>query len=139
MNTLWNAPSPSSGFHEQAVLDILPKRVCSLSFSFEGDLGVPERVQLLFEGVVAFKCTYMYGLTVEMIASAYDRVVELPASPWLVEAKSGRMPLHAKERVRHLRVCFDDGPCYEFLCTEFRNAIQGQAPLPRGERSSRPP
>lgn len=120
MKTLWNAPNPSSGFLEQAVLAVLPKRICSLSFAVEGDLGVAVRVELLFEGVVAFKCTYMYGLTVDMIESAYDRVVELPESPWLNETKSGRMPLYAKERVRHLRVCFDDGPCYEFLCTDFK-------------------
>jgi hypothetical protein len=114
MTELWKTPSPSSGFLEGVALKVLPKRSCVISFQFEDADGGWETCELLFRDVAAFKCTYLPALTAEMIQSAYDKLVEIESSVWLSDAKSVRRlePISLK----HLRICFDDGPCYEFLC-----------------------
>ena len=71
-----------------------------------------------FLDVVAFKCTYLPALTAELIHSAYDRVVEIAPSPWLIEVRATTRA-DATGQLRHLRVCFDDGPCYDFICLAF--------------------
>jgi hypothetical protein len=117
MKTLWQTPAPSSGFLEGVSFKVLPKRTCALSFQYESLEGQMETCELRFVGVEAFKCTYLTSLTVEMIESAYDRLVDLGASQWLHEVKDVFKTQGASPALKHLRICFDDGPCYEFLCS----------------------
>jgi hypothetical protein len=114
VKTLWELPFPSSGsggswFQEQM------GRKCEISI---------ERCRLLFGGVEAFRITYLSSLTVEMINAAYDRVVDLGETAWLRECATLARPFwerHGETReFRHLMICFDDGPCYEFICVSFR-------------------
>jgi hypothetical protein len=99
-------------------------RRCELSFVADDSVGREIRAGLLFDGVEAYKCTYMSSLSVEMIRAAYGRLVRLEQTPWLGEV-SGRSARHyeiAKQpprRLQHLMICFDDGPCYEILCVSF--------------------
>jgi hypothetical protein len=126
MTNLWKTPSPSSAFLEGVAFKVLPRRTSVLSFQFEGMNGGWETCELLFRDVAAFKCTYLPALTAEMIQSAYDKLVEIESSAWLSDANSLRRvdPIS----LRHLRICFDDGPCYEFLCAGFEIG-SGGAPI----------
>lgn len=69
-----------------------------------------------FDGVEAVRITYHRACSEEMIR-AYDQLVEIEDSEWLVEVRSRVRAEGPKAPVRHLRIYFDDGPCYEFLCT----------------------
>jgi hypothetical protein len=122
MNTLWQTPAPSSGFLEGVSLKVLPKRVCTLAFRYEGTEGRLDSCELRFAGVEAFKCTYLTSLTVEMIESAYDKLIDVGSSQWLDEAITAANRRGTMPSLKHLRICFDDGPCYEFLCTGFEIA-----------------
>lgn len=124
ISELWQIPSPSSSFLEGVAFKILPKRTCSLSFKFEGANGDWESLELRFHEVVALKCTYLPALTVQMIQSAYDKLVDVGDSSWLAEARAVHRQANEGAPLRHLRISFDDGPCYEFLCTGFE-AISG--------------
>src|SRR5262245_54908170 len=119
MTELWQTPSPSSSFLEGVTFKLLPRRTCVLSFAYERASGGWETSELRFHEVVAFKCTFQPALTAEMIESAYDKLVDIGRSTWLDEAHQVRMPEGGGALLRHLRICFDDGPCYEFLCPRF--------------------
>ena len=123
MTELWKLPTPSSGLEGVAFKE-LPRRTGVLSFQYEDPDGGFATCELRFHDVAALKCTYLPALSADMIRSAYDKLVEIQNSPWLIEANSNR-PDEPKSR-RHLRICFDDGPCYEFLCAEFE-IVDGKA------------
>jgi hypothetical protein len=126
MTELWKMPSPSSGLEGVAFKE-MPRRTCVLSFQYENRDGGFAACELRFHDVAALRCTYLPALTADMIRSAYDKLVEIRNSAWLREANSIR-PDEPK-LLRHLRICFDDGPCYEFLCVEFEIA-GGEADRP---------
>jgi hypothetical protein len=54
-----------------------------------------------------------------MVRSAYDKLVDMGSSQWLSEVNAVRAELRHTTSLKHLRICFDDGPCYEFLCATF--------------------
>lgn len=117
MITLWKCPSPSSSFRSGVAFKTLPKRSSVLIFEYEGPDDGWLRMELKFIEVVALRCTYLPALTAELIQSSYDSLVDMGLSPWLAEVlgdHSGQL-----SGLRHLRICFDDGPCYEFLCREY--------------------
>jgi hypothetical protein len=122
MRTLWRTPAPSTSFIEGVSFKVLSKRVCTLSFDYENLEGVLVSGEARFVDVAAFKCTYLPSLTAEMIESAYDRLVDVGCSQWLEEARAVAEYKGATSPLRHLRVCFDDGPCYEFVCCSFELA-----------------
>jgi hypothetical protein len=115
---LWHTPSPSCGFVEEAALQVLPGRTCVISFTHEGRDDALETIALRFHDVVAFKVTYLHALPAEVIQTAYDRLVDVGQSPWLAEANAVAARSGDGVRRRHLRICFDDGPCCEFICKE---------------------
>lgn len=115
---LWKTPAPSSGC-EGVFFKVFPKRVCSLSFKYENSEGLPQSCELRFIDVAAFKCTFLMSLTVEMIKSSYDTLIEVEASQWLDDATAVAKRGGLQSELRHLRICFDDGPCYEVLCSSF--------------------
>jgi hypothetical protein len=121
---LWRMSVPSTALLAGPVFTPLPRRRCELSFELEGPKGEPTNMRLWFDGVEAYKCTYLTSLGVEMIEAAYDRLVDRGATPWLAELSKryeSYWELHrvAPPGLRHLMVCFDDGPCYEFICTGY--------------------
>jgi hypothetical protein len=79
---------------------------------------------LRFDGVEAYKCTHMTSLSAGMIEAAYGRVADLGATRWLAELSKHYERYWESHRIappglRHLMVCLDDGPCYEFICIGF--------------------
>lgn len=123
IKVLWELPTPSSGFSD-VTLKELPSRCCYLKLgaSYENDLKCNT---LILNGIEAYKCTYMYALTLDMIETSYDKLVDMGRTEWLVEVEK----LVAEEtdslELRHLRICFDDGPCYEFICSTYEVLIAG--------------
>lgn len=88
-------------------------------FKYESDTGEFRSCELRFLGVEAYKCTYLTSLTVDMIESAYDELVDMGETVWLAEAKLVAQQRGQLPNLKHLRICFDDGPCYEFICLDF--------------------
>jgi hypothetical protein len=121
---LWEMPVPSSALTRGASFAALLKRECELSFYIEGADG-DKKAGIVFDGVEAYKCTYMTARSVEMINVAYDKLVRLDGSPWLAEVKANSSEYYTKrlgapKQLQHLIICFDDGPCYEFICVGFK-------------------
>ena len=128
VSTVWESPVPSTAYLEGERFRKLPGNRCDLTFEYEGDSDETVHVRLIFDGVHAFKCTYFYACTVEMISAAYDKVVDLGQSEWLIATTSqmltyGRDLLaqydHDVDKLKHYTIFFDDGPCYEFICASF--------------------
>jgi len=117
---LWELPFPSSGGGKKLISE-LPKR--NLAVTVQGDEA---GVRVVFEQVEAYKCTYYFALTDEMLI-AYDRIVDLGETNWLTEVRnrlrghgeSLSSPSGPPDRLLHLMINFDDGPCYEFICQNF--------------------
>lgn len=121
---LWEMPVPSSALTRGPIFAALLKRECELSFYFERGDG-EKKTGIIFDGVEAYKCTHMTARSVDMINTAYDKLVRIDDSPWLAEVKANSYEYYAKRQptpreLRHLMICFDDGPCYEFICTGFK-------------------
>lgn len=117
-------PVPSSALTRGPSFTALLKRECELSFYVESDDG-DQKAGILFSGVEAYKCTYMTARSVEMINTAYDKLVRIEGSSWLAEVKANSAEYYTKRQggpkeLQHLIICFDDGPCYEFICVEFK-------------------
>jgi hypothetical protein len=91
----------------------------------ENDDGSGRRVALVFAGVEAFACTY-YRARAAWMLEAYDRIIDCGRTSWLRDVSE-----NLKDdtlRLQHLAINFDDGPCYEFVCTGFRMEEKGEAP-----------
>ena len=119
---LWKLPVPSTSLLGTGVaFEKRLGREIALRYEIEGESGEPVAEALVFEGVEAFKCTYGQACA-EWMLSAYDRLVELPGSPWAqdlsvqLQRVSGAQP-----SLRHLMIYVDDGPCYEVICRSFRH------------------
>src|SRR5882724_8627845 len=84
---VWNSPAPSSGFLNDAEFKELHKRECQVSFRYEDDQTQSIRhVILSFINIAAFRCTYLPALSVEMIETSYDKLIDIESSDWLTEA-----------------------------------------------------
>ena len=120
--TIWTLPVPSTALLQGSTFHKLPRRGCVLSCEYEGDDDQVVSLKLLFEDVQAFKCTYEKACTAEMISTAYDKVVDLGSSEWLtaVREQLASFGVENVEGVKHLIIYLDGGPCYEFLCRNFR-------------------
>jgi hypothetical protein len=121
---LFELPIPSSALTRDPSLVALPKRQCELSLYVESEDG-DRKMGFIFEGVEAYKCTYMTARTVDMINIAYDKLVRLGDTPWLAEVSANSSSYYIRRQgvpkdLQHLIICFDDGPCYEVLCASVR-------------------
>ena len=98
----------------------LARRRCTLAF----DDGESVGMRLSFEGVEAFKCTYHNACTVEMVET-YDRLTDLGETQWLDSVRRQLSGTGEEiDSLRHLMIYFDDGPCYEFICRDFRAEVE---------------
>lgn len=117
---LWKLPVPATALVKGPIFAALPKRQCEISFYVEGNDGATPKISLLFEGVEAYKCTYLTSCSAEMFNMAYAKLVRLRASPWLTELlKTYGKGAYPPKELQHLMICLDDGPCYEFACLSF--------------------
>jgi hypothetical protein len=121
---LWVMPVPATSLLSEPVFTPLMKRQCEISFDIEDEGGEPSKVRLLFEGVEAYRCTYLTSCSAEMFGTAYGKLVELGPTPWLAELsrdyeRYSQSVRRAPQKLQHLMICFDDGPCYEIICTGF--------------------
>lgn len=125
--TIWKMSVPSTALLEDAKFSQLPKRKCSLEYSYEGEEDFSIIFEkLIFDGVESFKCTYYRACSIEMI-EAYDKVVDVGNSVWLAEIKQNLLRAEANAtKLKHLRIYFDDGPCYEFICRSFEVGSEEQ-------------
>lgn len=119
---LWTLPVPSTALLNGCTFEKLPRRACALTYEYEGEGDSVISLRLVFDGVEAFKCTYGEACTLEMIRTAYDRVVDLGSSEWLsaVREQVASYGDRKVEELKHLMIYVDDGPCYEFICRIFR-------------------
>jgi len=116
---LWKLSVPAASLVKGPDFTVLPKRKCEISFYVEGDDGQTARSGLRFDGVEAFKCTYLTSCSAEMFNVAYGKLVRLVGSPLfneILKTYNGNRPV---EELQHLMTCFDDGPCFEIICTDF--------------------
>ncbi len=120
MSTIvWQSPVPSSGFTRGTSLQIRPRREIAVVFEFEDDNGDSRNAELIFKDVVHYRTTYLIALRASQIDQAYDRLVELSDSPELKEVMEAARENRIGSTYRHYRVCFDDGPCFDFICSSF--------------------
>jgi hypothetical protein len=121
---IWQLNASTTSICNGPVFRAGPGRTCALSFVVEeGDLY--PTVVLTFQGVEAYKCTYLTSTTSDMIKTAYEKVVRLYDTPWLLDTLSHYNPKRGNnvyKELMHLRIYFDDGPCYEFICTSFSSS-----------------
>ncbi len=120
---LWEMPVAPSAITRGPFFLPLIQRRCELSFFIETEYG-DRKSGLIFNGVEAFKCTYMTAMSAEMINISYGKLVCLGNTPWRsqVNNASSRYYSMAKEsprNLRHLMICFDGGPCYEIIGVDF--------------------
>lgn len=125
---LWHAPYPTSSLTHGPNLRELTGRLCELAFEGENGERKPEKARLMFRAVEAYKCTYLTSLAAEMIEQAYDRLIDLGTTQWLLQCSDRRRALNERTDrpdvgLKHLMFCFDDGPCYEFICEGFEAMI----------------
>lgn len=118
--TLWEIPGRTTQV-EATRMEQLPKRLTRLAISvvvLRDDIEMVEYHDLSFEGTELFKCTYLTSLVAEMIRLAYGKLVDLGRT----ELRTQIANRSQKEDIRHLMICFDDGPCYEVVCTSFSHS-----------------
>jgi hypothetical protein len=129
---LWQLPVPVTGIIRGPHFKVLPKRRCEISFSIEGEDGGEKGLSLLFEGVEAYKSTYLTSLDSidqSIRTEAYGKLISIKNGRWLEEVKQSyvnyqkgmsTMPVD----LRHFVICFDDGPFFEVICHSFREKDQ---------------
>jgi hypothetical protein len=121
---LYELPITSSARTRGPTFAALLKRECELAYYVETQNG-DRKIGIIFEGVEAYKCTYMTARSVEMINVSYDKLVRIDVSPWLAAVQSNSSEYYKRRQgsppqLQHLMICFDDGPCYEIICVDFR-------------------
>ena len=124
---IWQTLMSSTAFLNSSKFSILPKRKCLLEYSYEDEEGASTIFEkLIFDGVESFKCTHYKACSLEMI-KAYCKIVDVGESDWLIEIKQNLSQAKVKaENLKHLRIYFDDGPCYEFICKSFEVTSEKQ-------------
>jgi len=111
-------PVPSSWLSGAALEDRLGREI-GIRFPYEGEGGY-DTTTLVFEGVEAYRVTYMYACEDDCL-EAYDKLVDCGQTSWLTSAKAAiTRNAEQSDGLRHLMIYFDDGPCYEAICRSFR-------------------
>ena len=119
-NLVFSLSVPSTSFLNSANFKVLDGRKCVIQYSYELEEDSKIVIEkLLFFGVESYKCTYYKSCSLEML-SAYDNILEIKGSNWLTNITENLV--NAKKKVinlKHFRIYFDDGPCFEFICESF--------------------
>lgn len=117
---LFRLSVPCTSLLKDPSFDMLTGRKCRISYEYESEKeGFLVAEQILFDGIESYKCTYYIACDIEMI-EAYGRILEVGTSPWLGHIIHNLSQANwNSEGLKHLRIFFDDGPCYEFICRSF--------------------
>lgn len=123
-------PQAASAIIRGPIFEVLQKRQCKILFSIEGQDGGEKWLSLFFEDVEAFKCTYltsMGSLQSDLRLQAYEAVISVSESPWLTEVTHSYTGYCATaqlppKNLQHLMIAFDDGPCFEIICSGFNTS-----------------
>jgi hypothetical protein len=126
--TLWKMPVPATGLIHGPDLKQLPEHKCEISFSIESEAGDEKWCKLHFDGVEAFKCTYLKSLGSidrSLRRQSYGSVILVDESTWLEGVQKSYLDYCASAHIapielQHLMISFDDGPSYEFICVSFK-------------------
>lgn len=119
----WQLPVPSTSFVEGPRFQ--PGGTSVLDWTYEADsefVAGPTRgiiaQSLCFSGVVAYTCIYDVLCGQELITKAYDKLMDLGETKWLLDLRCVSESVHFGEgkSLKHLAIFFDQGPCYEFVC-----------------------
>jgi hypothetical protein len=133
----WKLPVPSTSFVEGPTFQAGGTSI--LRWTYEGDsefVTVPVPViivqSLSFRGVVAFRCTYGVLCNMDVMALAYDKLVDLGETEWLASLITSSRGTHfgGGESLKHVAIFFDGGPCYEFVCEQVLLS-EGSIPIPK--------
>jgi hypothetical protein len=122
-DTLWQPPVPSSGFFRGPHLELRASRTIVLTFQFEDADDKIRTGELSFANVIHYRVTFLPALRVEMIEQSYDKLIELKRSTDLSEVTRFVRDQPAG-MYHHFRICFDDGPCFDFICASFAFGVQ---------------
>lgn len=125
--TRWKLPVPATGIIRGPFFRDLLSRRCEISFTVEGNNGEETPIAIVFDGVEAFKCTYLKALGSidrQLKKDAYGALIEISGSTWLGEVETSYKKYCADAKIEpahlhHLMMLFDDGPCFEFVCVSF--------------------
>lgn len=123
--TLLVLPIPSSHFTRGAKLATLPQRRCELMWSVEGEGTAEVQQSLVFDGVESFRCTYHKAVAATNIRTAYDKLIELEGSAYLMEIR-GELEANDPaivQSLRHLAIYFDGGPYFEFIAKDYAKSF----------------
>jgi hypothetical protein len=114
---IWTLPIPSTNIGSEPCIREIRYRDHDLKFSLIDEDGKEYEYLIRFEGVEAYKCIYLTSCSVEIIKTAYDKLIDCGRTDWLIESEeiSERVGNLRKE-LHHYRIFFDEGPCYEFIC-----------------------
>jgi hypothetical protein len=126
--TLWQLGAPVTSIIRGPSFKVLPKRTCQIAFSVEAKDGGEEIKALVFEDVQAFKCTHLASLgsvSQGLRRESYGALISISGSPWLREVNPSYTDYCISARLtpkdlQHLMITFDDGPCYEVICGNFK-------------------
>jgi hypothetical protein len=118
-NVLWRMPVCSSGLTGVSGFRQIARRECLLVIATKENDGGD--LQIIFEGVEAYRATYYNARSLEMVRASYDELVDLGDTDWLHEINKRMTPgIDRSGKLYNLLINFDDGPCYEFICRSYR-------------------
>jgi hypothetical protein len=112
---IWALPFPSSCLDIEPTILELPRRELELSFSLYDDDDQSCKFVVKYFGVEGFKWTYLTSCDIEMIQSAYDKLIDCGDTEWLISCQEISTRMGKKEELHHFRIFFDDGPCLDVI------------------------
>lgn len=106
----------------------LSRQRCELLFSLESTDGSEQWHALVFGGVEVFKCTHSKSIGTiphDVRREAYGKVIIVSNSVWRDQVNTSysehmRGYNESPRNLHHMAIYFDDGPCFEFICSEFK-------------------
>ncbi|AFY71242.1 hypothetical protein Pse7367_2991 [Thalassoporum mexicanum PCC 7367] len=84
IKTILKLPFPSTTFECEPTLKYLIGRDHELVFVLLDEEDNKYEYSINFEGIEAYKCTYLSSISAEMV-EAYDKLIDCGRSDWLIE------------------------------------------------------
>lgn len=73
-------------------------------------------IAIIFKSLQAYRCTYDEACSLDQFRTGTDQLIDMGVTSWLKEIRES---VADGEALRHMMICLEDGPCYEFICTGF--------------------
>ena len=126
---LFTLPVPSTALLRSPEFEMGLGRKCRLKYVYEFN-QTSELIEdtLEFDGVESFKITYYTANSLDVF-QAYGKLIEMHKSEWLDEIRLNLQSSKSDTNgLKHFRIYFDDGPCYEFIARTIE-VLTGPTPL----------